>query len=165
MLPLIVPPMYSSSSSSAGESGEVRPSGRCWLRVADQKVYLEEGKVRQYHDAISAFICACMYCYCVCYRVLYCTAYTSPPQSIIGYCYYHHNVILVQCILFDDSFEHEAGYDVEEGGNPMITYSMDPAQSQTQPVVRVVLIADIWHPDFTNEEVNLQLVAYARLLS
>ena len=38
-------------------------------------------------------------------------------------------------IIFDDSFEHEA-----------FNASSSP---------RIVLIFDIWHPDFSNEEVNL----------
>lgn len=54
-----------------------------WLRVADKKKFLQEGK----------------------------------------------------CIVFDDSFEHEAGND-----------------SINEP--RVVLVVDIWHPDLSNEEVK-----------
>lgn len=37
-------------------------------------------------------------------------------------------------IMFDDSFEHEAGNN-----------------HKSEP--RVVLVLDIWHPDFSNEEV------------
>lgn len=40
-----------------------------------------------------------------------------------------------KCIVFDDSFEHEAGND-----------------HPTEP--RVVLIIDIWHPELTEEEVR-----------
>lgn len=62
------------------------PSGngnRCWLRVHDQVVHLEEGK----------------------------------------------------CIVFDDSFEHEA---INE--------------SKTEP--RIILIFDVWHPDLSESEVR-----------
>ncbi len=38
MLPLVVPPVRQDTSIGA-------PNGRCWLRVADRKIYLEEGKV------------------------------------------------------------------------------------------------------------------------
>ena len=44
------------------------------------------------------------------------------------------NVCDVRCVLFDDSFEHEAS---NESDSP-----------------RVVLIIDIWHPDLTREEVS-----------
>jgi hypothetical protein len=43
--------------------------------------------------------------------------------------------------VFDDSFEHEAKYE-EEG-------------TENDDCVRVVLIADIWHPDLSNEEVRI----------
>ena len=41
-------------------------------------------------------------------------------------------------IIFDDSFEHEAWNDASSP--------------------RIVLIFDIWHPDFSNEEVRVNLV-------
>ena len=59
------------------------PKDKAWLRVADRKVYLEEGVP----------------------------------------------------VIFDDSFEHEAGNDDSESP-------------------RVVLIVDFWHPDLTDEEVK-----------
>lgn len=40
-----------------------------------------------------------------------------------------------QCVVFDDSFQHEAGN-----------------LSTTAP--RIVLIIDVWHPDFSDEEVR-----------
>lgn len=41
-----------------------------------------------------------------------------------------------ECFVFDDSFYHEAAN-----------------EHPTQP--RIVLIVDVWHPDLTNEEVNI----------
>jgi len=80
----------------------VVPSGTsCWLRVGEEKVYLEEGK----------------------------------------------------CIVFDDSFEHEAS-------------------NEDTSLPRVVLIVDIWHPDLSDEEVkfmeylnNAQMKAAKQLVS
>ena len=41
---------------------------------------------------------------------------------------------IYRCIIFDDSFEHEA--------------------ENTSDLPRVVLIIDIWHPDLSNDDVS-----------
>lgn len=44
-----------------------------------------------------------------------------------------------KCVVFDDSFQHEAFNDCDIASPP-----------------RVVLVIDFWHPDFTDDEVCLQ---------
>ena len=97
--------------------------GSCWLRVADQKHFLREGEVWKFK--IQQFI-------------------TLNVNSYLDCCF-------IQLIVFDDSFEHEAGYDL-----PTDTDCV----SSNLPC-RVVLVTDIWHPDLTDDEVKfIELLEY-----
>lgn len=57
------------------------------------------------------------------------------------------------CVIFDDSFQHEAWNDYQSSS----TVSSSLSSSSSIPFLpsRINLIIDIWHPDLTNDEIKI----------
>ena len=79
--------------------------------------------------------------------------------------------------MFDDSFEHEAGYDLDndyktssttdvaESAETICQSHVDSmkssSSSSSSDCRRIVLVVDIWHPDFSDEEVKCYVIVIA----